>query len=97
MSDDEVDAIALAEFWIKNHLIKRNGPPKEERHAQAKADLVRLVRAAREAAGSDGAWWGRISTILRRRRDIPVGIARELLRSEFKIRPKQIGTILRNI
>jgi Holliday junction resolvasome RuvABC endonuclease subunit len=97
LSDDEVDAIALAEFWLKNHLRRRNGPPLEERHSDQKADLVRLVQEAREKCnGSDASWWGRISTILRRRGDIPRNLAREVLRQDFKIRPKQIQTIMRN-
>jgi len=93
---DEVDAIALAEFWLRGWLA-RHGPSLDERHSSQKTDLVRLVQEARgRCNGNDSAWWRRISTILRRRRDIGAGLARGILRQEFKIRPKQIETILRN-
>jgi hypothetical protein len=96
LSDDEVDAIGIAEFWLKIYLRSRNGPPLEERHTEAKTDLIRSVTEARIQSSNDPAWWGRISTILRRRQDIPRGLARTVLRTQFKIRPKQIETILRN-
>jgi hypothetical protein len=95
LGDDEIDALGLAVCWLKRYLRASDGPPLDERHSQAKADLIRLVSEARaQSGGSDSAWWSRISTVLRRRRDIPRGLAREVLRSEFKIRSKQIETIL---
>jgi hypothetical protein len=97
LSDDEVDAIALAEFWLKAYLRRSQGPSLEERHSEQRAELIALVQAARDKVnGNDSAWWGRISTILRQRQDIGRGLARAVLRQEFKIRPKQIETILRN-
>jgi hypothetical protein len=95
--DDEVDAIGLGVYWLENRLRTLNGPPLDERHAAAQADLVQLVSQARASCnGNDSAWWGRISTILRRRGDIPRGLARAVLRKEFKIRPRQIETIMNN-
>jgi hypothetical protein len=96
-SDDEVDAIGLGVYWLQHHLRERNGPRLEERHAIAEADLIQLVtQALVKCNGNDSAWHGRISTILRRRGDIPRGIARDVLRKEFKIRARQIETILNN-
>jgi hypothetical protein len=95
--DDEVDALGLGVYWLERHLRERNGPPLEERHLQAEADLIRLVRQARSCCnGNDPAWRRRISTILRRRLDIPRELARTVLRKKFKIRARQIETILHN-
>ena len=96
LCDDEVDAIMLAQHWLAGYFRKLKGPPLNERHADQKADLVRLVQEARHKNGNNSAWWGRISTILRRRADIGRGLARRVLRQEFQIPRKQIETILRN-
>jgi hypothetical protein len=97
LGDDEIDAIGIAEYWLKNYLRSLRGPPLNERHGQGKSDLIRLVsEAIPKSNGSDQAWRGRISTILRQRQDIPRGLACTVLRNEFKIRPKQIETIIRN-
>jgi hypothetical protein len=97
LSDDEVDAIGLGLFWLKRWLERRQGPSMEQRQGEYRSDLIRLVQGAREAAnGNDAAWRGRISTVLRRRGDIPRGLAREVLRQEFKIGRRQIETILNN-
>ena len=97
LSDDEVDAIGLAVFWLRDYLRRRNGTPLDERHLNQEAEFSRLLAEAREAVnGNDTNWWARISTILRRRQDISRGLARRVLRRDFKIRPRQIETILRN-
>jgi hypothetical protein len=73
LSDDEVDAIGIAVFWLSDYFRKSNEPPLDERHADKRAHLIRLVAEARDKCnGNDSAWWSRISTILRRRRDIGV-------------------------
>jgi hypothetical protein len=96
-SDDEVDAIALGVVWLKKWLERRFGPPLDERHTRTRTDLIALVNAARgQCNGDEQAWRGRISTILRRRGDIPRGLAREVLRQEFKIARRQIETIMNN-
>jgi hypothetical protein len=96
-SDDEVDAIALAVVWLKRWLERLCGPPLEERHQEHRAALIALVNAARgQCNGDEAAWRGRISTILRRRGDIPRGLARNVLRQEFKIARRQIETIMNN-
>jgi hypothetical protein len=46
LGDDEIDAIGIAEYWLKNHLRSLRGPPLNERHGQGESDLIRLVTEA---------------------------------------------------